>query len=53
LLSGVGEVNARPLKSFKRGYSSVGKNIFAIDTEHVKQMRQKNAAEAKRKQVRP
>jgi len=30
--SNVSEVNPRPPTSFIRGFSSVGKNIFAIDT---------------------
>ena len=35
----------------KRGYSSVGKNIFAMDTEKIKQMRDKNIAKKKREQM--
>ena len=51
LSSGQGEANPRPPMSFKRGYSSVGKNIFAYDTELLKQMREKNAAK-KRKEIK-
>ncbi len=52
LYTGVGEANPRPPMSFKRGYSEVGHKIFAIDTEHVKQMKVKTAAQ-KRKNARP
>ena len=33
IAGGVGEANPKPPMSFKRGYSSVGKNIFAVDTD--------------------
>ena len=38
----------RPSMSFKRGYSSVGKNIFAIDTDQLRSMREANAAKKQR-----
>ena len=50
--TGTGEANPRPPISHKRGYSSVGKNIFAMDTEQLRKMREANKKKlaAQRKQ---
>ena len=44
----------RPASSFQRGYSSVGKNIFAVDTAQLRLMREQNKKKAAlRKAQRP
>lgn len=40
LYTGTGQANPLPPRSHIRGYSSVGHNIFAIDTDALKQSRE-------------
>ena len=38
---------------FKRGYSSVGKNIFGVDTEKLRHMREANKKKVQQRRNRP